>query len=106
MPMRRPRRTPNHVAGIQPLRPPALVAHPARPRGHAEQLPGLVGVPVGAGARREHDGHDGDGVVAVGAVHVDFTREIGGGRFGGALAGGAGAGDVDHGHCDVLGVFW
>jgi hypothetical protein len=55
MPVRRPSTTPNRVSNIQSPRLTTFVTDPARTSHYSQKLAILVGVPVCAGAGREHD---------------------------------------------------
>lgn len=104
MPMRRPSRTRHNVPDTNSLRLPTLVADPAAPRLHFQDLTILMRVPVCACPRQEGDvvAHD----TIHGAchfVHVDVACE-GIGSFGGAgpAAGLGGVADDCAGHVEVL----
>ena len=99
MPMRRPRRTQNHIARPDPSWLLTLIADPAAATLDLEDLSLLMGVPVRAAARQEGDvvGHHASVGVDMDDVHVDVAGECGGGFLGGGGgcegAGGGGGDD-------------
>lgn len=101
--MRRPRRTRHNITDPNSLRFPALVADPAAPRLHLEDLAILVGMPIGARARQERHVVAHDAVYGAGHfVHVDVAGEGVCGLGGAGAAAGLG-GVADDGARHVLG---
>jgi hypothetical protein len=92
-------RTPNNIPDTQFLRFATLIADPARPSRNLEDLSIFVVVPMGPGARSEHDVIDRDSLlfVQVDGVGPDVAGECGASQFG-FLARRAGVADNCHRH--------
>jgi len=97
MPVRRSRRTPNNISGIQLDGLASSVAYPAGSSADSEQLTMLVRVPVSPSTGRKHDVHDRQAFLLEDWVSPDVAGE-GGAEFYTPSTFGTGVSDDGHRH--------